>query len=446
VSIQAAESDVAQWTADHGLAAESVFAWQSAPIRFGLGATSEVGSELEHLGVRRVLVVTDPGLLATGLPDRICELARAASVDARIWSGVDVEPTDASIRRALDELDGGLFDGFVGVGGGSSLDTCKLVNLLLSHGGELEDYIAPPHGAGRPITAPLKPMIGIPTTAGTGSECSAVAIVNLTERHVKGAVSDLRLRPSLAVVDPLNTVSAPPSVTASAGYDALIQTLESYTSTPFNRRHRAAHGTSRPLYAGSTPISDVWNEKALSLMGRYLQRAILDPEDLDARTGMALGALFSRMGTAGAHLPHSAAYAIAGLVTAYRPPDFGAGPALVPHGMSVVVTAPAAFDRTYSGAPERHDRAVQLITQGAGIDCPPADALGTWLRRLLAATGGPSGIDEFGFTASDIPELVAGTLTQARLLAGAPVPVQPETLAEIFRASFSRDRERAELR
>ncbi|HKC26964.1 MAG TPA: hydroxyacid-oxoacid transhydrogenase [Jatrophihabitans sp.] len=436
VTIQPTETDVAQWTADQGPGAESVFAWQAAPIRFGLGATDDVGRELTRAGVQRVLVVTDPGLVATGLPDRISEFARAASIDAQVWSGVDVEPTDVSIRRALEELDGGSFDGLVGVGGGSSLDTCKLINLLLSGGGELEDYLTPPHGAGREIAGPLKPMIGIPTTAGTGSECSAVAIVNLTERHVKGAVSDQRLRPTLAMVDPLNTVSAPSWVTASAGYDALIQTLESYTSKPFNRRARAANGTTRPLYAGSTPISDVWNEKALSLMGRYLQRAILDPQDLDARTGMALGALFSRMGTAGAHIPHSAAYAVAGLVKSYRPPQFGAGPALVPHGMSVVVTAPAVFDRTYIGAPERHDRAVQLVTQGEGIDCPPAEALGTWLRRLVAATGGPRSVNEFGFTASDVPELVAGTLTQTRLLAGAPIPVVPETLAEIFTASF----------
>lgn len=435
---QLAESDVRQWTISHGPSAESVFAWESLPVRFGLGATNEMGHELRRLGVRRALIVTDAGLAGTGMPERVRELALAASVDAQIWSGVDVEPTDKSIRRAVAELKDGSFDGFVGLGGGSSLDTCKAINLLLSHGGELESFIGAPHGGGRAVPGPLRPMIGIPTTAGTGSECSAVAIINLTDMRVKGAISDPRIRPALAIVDPLNTLSGPSWVTASAGYDALVQTLESYTSRPFNQRDRQPEGAQRPLYSGSTPISDLWNEKALGLMGKYLRRAVLDPEDLDARTGMALGALFSRMGTAGAHIPHAAAYAIAGLVRSYRPVPFGPGPALVPHGMSVVVTAASAFDRTYSGAPGRHDRAVHLVTQGAGVDCPPSEALGTWLRQLVESTDGPRGLEEFGFAEADIPELTVSTLTHARLLTGAPCPVGPESLGAIFQASFSR--------
>ena len=438
MTVLSVTSDVFQWTRDHGVSAETVFAWDSLPVRFGLGATDEVGVELDRLGVRRVLVVTDAGLVGTGLPDRVCELARAAGVDAEVWAGAEVEPTDRSIRRAVDELAGGGFDGFVGLGGGSSLDTCKAINLLLSCGGELVDYISAPHGGGRPVPGPLRPMIGIPTTAGTGSECSAVAIINLTERHLKGAVSDRAIRPALAIVDPLNTLSSPSWVTASAGYDALVQTLESYTSTPYNRRDRPAPGHRRPLYAGSTPISDVWNERAMALMGGYLQRAILEPGDIDARTGMSLGALFSRMGTAGAHVPHAAAYAVAGLVTDYRPAELGPGPALVPHGMSVVVTAAAAFDYTYSGAPQRHDRIVELITHGRGVDCAPSEALGTWLRELLAATDGPSGLADFGFTEADIPRLATNTLTQDRLLVGAPRPVDADSMSGILHASLSR--------
>jgi len=437
VTTQTVESDVGQWTRDHGPLTETVFAWDALPLRFGLGATQEVGPELNRLGVRRVLVVTDPGLVETGLPLRVRELAQASGVVAEVWSGVDIEPTDVSIRRAVEELKDGGFDGFIGLGGGSSLDTCKALNLLLSCGGRLEDYVSAPHGAGQPVPGPLRPMIGIPTTAGTGSECSAVAIVNLTQRHVKGAVSDRAIRPALAIVDPLNTLSSPPWVTASAGYDALVQTLESYTSTPYNRRERPSAGSGRPLYAGSTPISDVWNERAMGLMGRYLQRAILDPADLGARTGMSLGALFSRMGTAGAHIPHSAAYAVAGLVQSYRPAGFGPGPALVPHGMSVIVTAAAAFDYSYQGAPARHDRVVDLVTQGAGVESAPGEALGIWLRELLAATGGPRGLSEFGFTGADIRELATSTLTQQRLLVGAPRSVDVESMSGILQASFS---------
>jgi hydroxyacid-oxoacid transhydrogenase len=438
MTIDVSELSVREWTSGRAPELESIFGWQASPIRFGLGATDGVGAELARLGVKRALIVTDPGVAATGLADRVRELATAHQVSAEVWDGVDVEPTDVSIARAVEELKGERFDGFVGLGGGSSLDTCKIVDLLLTHGGSLDDYITAPHGRGRKVPAPLQPLVGIPTTAGTGSECSAIAIVNLTERHVKGAVSDVLIRPALAIVDPLNTVSGPAWATASSGYDALIQTLESYTSTPFNRRGRLPLDAERPLYAGSTPISDVWNEKALSLLGQYLPFAILDPNDLDARAAMALGSLFSRLGTAGAHVPHSAGYAIAGLVKSYRPAQLGDGPALVPHGMSVAVTAAAAFDFTYAGAPERHNRAVQLVTGDKGVDVAPELALGIWLRDLLATTGGPRGIDEFGYTADDVQQLAITTLTQTRLLAGAPRALDVGAVAEIFNRSFSR--------
>jgi hydroxyacid-oxoacid transhydrogenase len=434
VKTEVVEADVSDWTRDFGPSAESVFAWEAPAIRFGLGATHEVGKELVRLRVRRALIVTDPGVAATGLAEQVRAAALESGVEAEVWSGTDVEPTDVSIQTALVELRGRSFDGFVGIGGGSSLDTCKVINLLLSYPAELNDYIAIPHGKGLSVPGPLAPMIGIPTTAGTGSECSAVAIINLTDLHVKGAVSDPRIRPALAIVDPLNTLTGPPWVTASAGYDALIQTLESYTSTPFNQRQRPPLGKHRPLLAGSTPISEVWSERALLLMGRYLRRAIAEPEDLDARTGMGLAALFSRLGTAGAHIPHSAAYAVAGLVDGYRPSAFGPGPSLVPHGMSVAVTAAAAFDFTYSAAPERHDRAADLLA--AGVDGPRMP-VGDWLRQLLRDTQGPRGLDEFGFGLADVPRLVTNTLTQARLLSGSPRAVDVESMTSIFLASFS---------
>lgn len=416
---------------------ETVFAWEAPPLRFGTGATAGVGFELDRLGVRRALVVTDPGIRATGLADEVVTHAARAGVEAVLWSGTEIEPSDASVRRAVEELSHQQFDGFIGLGGGSSLDTCKIINLLLTYPGELTDYLSRPHGGGREVPGPLAPMIGIPTTAGTGSECSAIAVLNLIESHVKGAVSSPRLRPALAIVDPLNTSTSSAAVTASAGYDALVQTLESYTSLPYDQRARRELSEPRPVYSGSTPISDVWCERALVLMGQFLGRAILDGSDLAARTGMSQAALFSRLGTAGAHIPHSAAYAVSGLVRAYRPPEFGAGPPLVPHGMSVVVTAAAAFDYTGASAPERHRRAAALLGADVDQDDRTGTALSDWLRRLVRDTNGPAGLDAFGFGTGDLPALVDGALTQSRLLVGSPRPVDRDALAEIFRSSFS---------
>ena len=430
------ESDCRRWSPSNP-GRESVFSWEAPPVRFGRGATAEVGAALSALGARRALVVTDRGLRATGLPDKVRALVENAGVAATVWDGAQVEPTDTSLRAALSELASERFDAFVGVGGGSSIDTCKGVNLLISHPAEeLAVYLAPPHGEGRPIPGALKPMIGVPTTAGTGSECSAVAVFNLEQLHVKGALSNPRLRPRLAVVDPDNTLTCPPLVTASAGYDALVQTLESYTCRPFNERARPPEPTQRALYAGATPISDTWSERALGLIGRYFRRAVASPGDIEARYGMSLAALFSRLGTAGSHLPHAAAYAIAGMVREYRPLEFGSGPALVPHGLSVVATAAAAFDYTCASSPERHDRALRLLTVSDPAGTAPS-TLGEWLRSLIAETGGPRGIDEFGFGAADVPDLVAATSTQTRLLVGCPSPTDDEALSNVFQASFS---------
>jgi hydroxyacid-oxoacid transhydrogenase len=417
---------------------ETVFPWQAPALRFGVGATSEVGHELAAMGARRALIVTDANVAGTGIPAALRSGLAAAGVQAQIWAGSQTEPTDRSIARAIAELADLEVDSYVGVGGGSVIDTCKLVNLMRTHGGELIDFVSAPHGAGRALPGPLARMIGVTTTAGTGSECTAIAMVDLVATHTKAAVSHPWMRPTLAVVDPENTLTCPPAVTASAGYDAVIQALESYTSKPYDHRPPAQSPASRPAYVGFNPISKLWSEEAIVQAGKFLQRAYLDGQDLEARTGMALAALFSRLGNSGVHVPHANAYAVAGMVRDYRAEGYNADRPFVPHGESVVVTAANAFEFTYSAAPERHLRAAELLgVSRAERSDDPQHALSNWIRRLVAATNGPQSLDAFGYTRDDIPELVDRSAAQQRVLVCSPRPVEAHHLRSIFERSFA---------
>ena len=248
------------------------------------------------------------------------------------------------------------------MGGGSTIDTCKAVNLLSCHPAPLLDYVNKPVGRGRPVPGPLRPLIAVPTTAGTGSETTAVTVTHVVDQHVKAGVSHRLLRPALGVVDPLNTLSVPPEVTAAAGADILTHAIESYTTRPYDARPKH-HPPDRPAYIGANPASDIWCEKAIEYVGRYLRRAVLNGLDLEARLHLALAANYAGIGfgNAGVHIPHAVAYPIAGLVRDYVAPGYRTTHPLIPHGMSVILTAPAAFRFTYATAPERHLRAAELM-------------------------------------------------------------------------------------
>jgi alcohol dehydrogenase class IV len=422
------------------LPTETVMTWQAPPLKFGLGATEEVGYELRRLGVSKALVVSDPNLASLGLPSRVTRIIEREGIETEVYEGAHVEPTDASFREALAALEGQDFDGYVGVGGGSAIDTAKAIDLLKTYPADLMRYLNRPIGEGAPVPGPLRPLLAVPTTAGTGSECTPVCVVDLLDLKVKTGISHASLRPSMAVVDPLNTVSLPAAVTAATGYDVLTHALESYTAIPYDRRPRWPAPADRPAYIGSNPISDLWCEKALSLLGQHLRRAVLNPTDLEARIAMASAATFAGMGfgNAGVHIPHAVGYPIAGMVREYRPPGYRVEEPMVPHGQSVVVTAPATFEFTYPTAPEQHLRAAELlgaslsgITVANGREVLPAT-----LVRLVQDTAGPDGVAAFGYREPDVPGLVEGTMKQQRLLACCPRPVAPEDVARIIRASM----------
>ena len=416
---------------------ESIFTLDATQLKYGPGAVEELGWELGRLGLRHVLLVADPVLHQFGVIDRVRRQIEQAGASLVLWEDIHVEPTLESFQHAADFAKAQHVDGFVAVGGGSTIDTAKVANLLKVHGGEIMDYVNPPVGLGKKPAAPLLPLVAIPTTSGSGSEATTVAILDIPALKLKTGISHRYLRPTLAIVDPELARTTPGGVTASAGLDVVCHAVESYISKPFNARPRPARPDERPPYQGSNPIADIWSMKALEFGGTYLARAVRDGDDLEARGTMMLGATMAGIGfgTAGVHIPHACAYPIAGLKHVYHAPGYAPNHAFVPHGFSVIVTAPAAFRFTYDAAPEKHIKAAELLTGGKAGD-PGPDSLPNALIALMRAVGAPSGVAALGYTEADIPALVEGALKQQRLLVGAPKPVERRDLEEILRQSM----------
>jgi alcohol dehydrogenase class IV len=427
-------------TAPDGAPHETVFTYGAPALKFGPGAADEVGSDVRRLGVGRCLVVTDPGVAATGGPERVAEGLRAVGVRAEVWDGVHVEPTDASMRAAVEAARvSGPWDGVVAVGGGSSIDTAKVVALLTSNSGDLMDYVNAPIGGGRAPDRPLVPLVAVPTTTGTGSESTTIAVLDVLAAKVKTGISHARLRPLLAVVDPLLTLTQPPLVTAASGLDVLCHALESFTARPYTSYPRKQPHERVP-YCGANPVSDLWAERALGLLAGALRAAVADGDDVGARTDMALAATFAGMGfgNAGVHVPHANAYPIAGRVRGYRPAGYPAQEPLVPHGVAVALTAPEAFRFTFTADPARHVRAAELLAPaGAQVPDDDRERLPAVLTALMRDVGLPNGLAAVGYGEGDVDDLVEGAMQQQRLLATAPLPVRDEDLAAILRRSLT---------
>ncbi|MBV9358999.1 MAG: iron-containing alcohol dehydrogenase [Chloroflexi bacterium] len=419
---------------------ETIFTLDTSSIKFGPGATREVGDDLRGMGASRVMLVTDPRLAGLEPVAVTLESLREAGIDAVVFDQVRVEPTDASFDDAIRFAKEGTFDGYVAVGGGSSMDTAKAANLYATYPADFLAYVNPPIGRGQPVPGRLKPLIAIPTTAGTGSETTGVAIFDLTAMHAKTGIAHRALRPALGIVDPDNTRDLPPMIAACSGFDVLSHAIESYTALPFNQRAAADSPRLRPAYQGANPISDLWAERAIQMVATYLVRSVQDATDHEARTQMMLAATFAGIGfgNAGVHLPHGMSYPVSGLVSSFRPADYTADHAIVPHGMSVILNAPSVFRWTAPANPARHLQAATWLggeTRGASeADAGPvlADALIAMMRQ----TGMPNGLGGVGFGDADVDELVEGTLPQHRVTRLSPRPATPEDLRQLFRGAM----------
>ena len=421
---------------------ESVFTYGAPQLKFGPGAADEIGYDLSLTGAKRVLVVTDPGVAEAGVAQRVADQMGQFGIEAIVWDGTHVEPTDDSLREAVDYgRSNGPWDAFVAVGGGSSIDTAKAINLMTSNEGELMDYINAPVGGGKAPQNPLKPLVAVPTTTGTGSESTTICVLDVLSLKVKTGISHARLRPTMAVIDPMVTLTQPAGVTAAAGMDILCHALESYTARPYTSyEHKQPH--ERVPYCGSNPIADMWSEKALALLAGSFRTAVHDGDNLEARADMALAATFAGMGfgNAGVHIPHANAYPIAGRVKDFHPKDYPSHEPMVPHGMSVSLTAPEAFRFTFDADPERHLKAARLLAAGADKNydsVPDPELLPTVLIDLMRDIDIPNGCGAVGYDSSDISDLVEGTMKQQRLLTTSPKPVTEEDIAGIFERSLN---------
>ena len=417
---------------------EAIFTYGAPQLKFGPGASDEIGFDLSRCGVARALVVTDPGVAATGTPQRVAGQMAQFGIEAHVFDGVHIEPTDQSLNDAIAAARAtGPWDAFVAVGGGSSIDTAKAINLMLTNPGELMDYINLPVGRGTAPVNALRPLIAVPTTTGTGAESTTVCVLDVLSQHVKAGISHARLRPTLAVVDPLLTLTQPAGVTAAAGMDILCHALESYTARWYTTNERK-RPEQRVPYCGANPVSDMWSEKAMGLLANSFRTAVRHGDDAAARADMAMAATFAGMGfgNAGVHIPHANAYPIAGQVRDFHPKDYPRAEAMVPHGMSVALTAPEAFRFTFDSSPERHLRAAELLAPGAARPPEDAEFLPSVLIGLLKDIDIPNGIAAVGFDAVDVPELVEGTMKQQRLLATCPKPVTEDDIAGIFTRSM----------
>ena len=405
-------------------------------IRFGPGTTKEIGMDLKDLGLKRVMVLTDPNLREQAPVQTALAAIAEAGVEYALFDQVRVEPTDASFKAAIAYAQQG-FDGFVAVGGGSVMDTAKAANVYTTYPADFLTYVNAPIGRGEPVPGPLKPLIAVPTTAGTGSETTGVAIFDFVEMKAKTGMAHRYMRPTLGIVDPDNTRSMPPQVAAATGLDVLSHALESYTALPFNQRPRPDRPQLRPAYQGSNPISDLWALEALRLVEQFLPRAVADPSDDEARSAMSLAAALAGIGfgNAGVHLPHGMSYPVAGMVESYVPEGYAIDYPLVPHGFAVIVNSPAVFRFTAPTCPQRHLRVAEIL----GADCSGAkdeDAgpiLADRIVSLMRQLGAPNGLSALGYGSQHIPALVEGTLPQHRVTKLSPRAADAEDLAGIFK-------------
>lgn len=416
---------------------ETAFTMEGSSIKFGPGVTREIGEDLKRFGVKRVLVFVDPNLLNSQTIATVLEAIKAQTIDAAVFNDIRIEPTDASFKAAIKVATEGKFDGFVAVGGGSTIDTAKAANLYATYPASFLEYVNAPIGKGTPVPGSLKPLIAIPTTAGTGSETTGVAIFDLLEQHVKTGIAHRALRPVLGIIDPDNTKTLPPLVAACSALDILSHAIESLTALPYHHRPAPENSNLRPAYQGSNPISDIWSARAIELVAEYLPRVLADSNDDEARGQLLLAATFAGIGfgNAGVHLPHGMSYPVSGMVRGFSPADYKTDYPIVPHGMSVILNAPAVFRFTAPANPQKHLYGAKLL----GIDVRQAKAedagniLADALIAVMKQTGMPNGLSAIGFSEADVEKLAEGTLPQHRVTKLSPRPASKDDLMMLFK-------------
>lgn len=422
-------------TGDYG------FEVDGARIKYGRGVLRELGEAAKTLGIKRAAVFVDPHLRQFEFVSTALSSLREANIDSAIYTEIAVEPTDVSFKKASAFASDAKVDGFISIGGGSTIDTTKAADLYSTYPTEFMEFVNAPIGGGKPVPGPLRPHIACPTTSGTGSECTGIAIFDYLEMNAKTGIRARELRPTLGVIDADVTRTLPAMVVACSGFDVLSHALESYTAIPYTHRARVPKGVARPLSQGANPYSDVGCISALSILGENIVRAVKDPQDDEARERMMFAAMLAGIafGNAGCHLPHGMSYAVSGLVKSFRAPGYDPREAMIPHGMSVILNAPSVFRFTAPACPERHLEAAEKLgadLRGTG----PSDAgeiLSEQIIKLMQATEIPNGLAAVGYAENDLEALTDGSFPQKGLINNAPLSTSREQLRDLYESALS---------
>jgi alcohol dehydrogenase len=373
-------------------------AWKfnsAGQIVFGSGAIRRLPALVRRLGAKRVAVITDPGIAKAGLLRRIEQVLQADDINPTVYAQAMPEPDMASVLACRDELATAKPDLLVALGGGSSIDLAKIIAVLLTHGGHPSDY----YGENK-VPGKVMPIIAIPTTAGTGSEVSPVAIVTDDKLNMKVGLSDNQLRPAVALLDPELTLRLPPYITACTGMDALTQAIEAC----YGKDHRFVEADGDPIYQGSNPMSDLLAERAIALIARTCpSRCTRAATSRHARTCCSATSL-----RAGLLQLRRVVGACGRLPVAERVPR--------PHGEVVGLLLPYGMQYNAVVAPDKFARIGELLGEPAQ-GSREARAQGGIARvfRLLETLGMPTKLSQIGITAEQIEPIVDNSLTIERL-------------------------------
>jgi len=371
-------------------------------VVFAPGAVARLGEVVRDLGGKRVLLVTDPGLEHAGHPRRAVQSLRAAGLDVFTFDGVKENPTEGEVAAGVVFAKTHAIDAIVAVGGGSSMDCAKGINFLLSNGGRMADY----KGFGR-ATKPMLPSVGVPTTAGTGSEAQCYALITDEKTHLKMACGDKKAAFRVSILDPEVTVSQPKVVTAVTGIDAVAHAVESFVCTKRN------------------PLSQMYSLAAFRHLEPNFERVMAHPADLAARAAMLLGAHFAGMAIEGAML--GVCHSCANPLTAH----YG-----ITHGVAIGVMLPHVVRFNAAADPAVGGLYAQLLGDPAGRNgTPAADALADRVTELLSAAGLPKTLKECGVSDS-ILHLLAEEANEQWTARFNPRPVTEADIHRLYQTAW----------
>lgn len=420
---------------------DKAFTFEATKETFGAGALTEIGAHAKYLGMTRAALYTDPRVAKLPPVSTVEKSLRDSGISVAIFDQVVVEPTDGSLKAAIGFAENDDFDGFVSVGGGSVMDTCKAANLYSSFPpGDFLDYVNPPIGRGLHAPAPLKPHIACPTTFGTASECTGLSIFDLESMNAKTGIASPRIKPNLGIVDPEALVSLPSPVVAANGMDVFSHAVESLTARPYTHRPAPDDPAVRPLSQGANPFSDINCIEAIRLIGDNLEQAVLDSEDFACRERLMFAGMLAGIGfgTAGCNLPHGMSYAVAGLNKSYFHEGWPGDHPLVPHGVAVIVNSPSVFRHMGPSCPERHLTAARALgAEIEGVNKEPGDILADKVIAIMRAIGVPNGLSDVGYDESDVDALTERAWPQKRVIDNAARAIEKSELRAMFEGALT---------